>query len=227
MTDQARQAIEGLLDTEDVKDIAALVRSHTGDWDRLEFAVIKALSKKFAPAWAEMQRERDEFETRLANLKFDLDMIGAQLGITNRDEIEGAVLHVVKRAEQAEARAAQAEQELELCKGNYDRKVDECREEYRIARAAEVERDALLKLKVHCPDCGGDYAATGLEVGCKCQVVKERDALRRVIDKARTYLTDELAELRRDCERVDSYSTVLHARAELDRLLAAETGGSR
>ena len=40
---------------------------------------------------------------------------------------------------------------------------------------AEVER--LQRLAVHCPDCGGDYAATGLEVGCPCKLRAEVERL--------------------------------------------------
>lgn len=39
--------------------------------------------------------------------------------------------------------------------------------------AAAKERIAELEsLKVHCPDCGADYAATGIEAGCPCKFVK-------------------------------------------------------
>jgi hypothetical protein len=40
---------------------------------------------------------------------------------------------------------------------------------------AEVER--LQRRAVHCPDCGGDYAATGLEVGCSCKLRAEVERL--------------------------------------------------
>jgi hypothetical protein len=40
---------------------------------------------------------------------------------------------------------------------------------------AEIER--LQRLAVHCPDCGGDYAATGLEVGCPCKLRAVMDGL--------------------------------------------------
>jgi len=35
-----------------------------------------------------------------------------------------------------------------------------------------VRRIADLEAKmVHCPDCGGDYAASGIEVGCNCKLL--------------------------------------------------------
>ena len=39
-------------------------------------------------------------------------------------------------------------------------------------RIAELER-----LKVHCSDCGADYAATGIEAGCTCKFRKRIAAL--------------------------------------------------
>jgi hypothetical protein len=40
---------------------------------------------------------------------------------------------------------------------------------------AEVER--LQRLAVHCPDCGADYAATGIEAGCPCKLRAVMDGL--------------------------------------------------
>jgi len=37
-------------------------------------------------------------------------------------------------------------------------------------QAAREEIEKLEKLKVHCPDCGADYAATGIEAGCPCRI---------------------------------------------------------
>lgn len=43
--------------------------------------------------------------------------------------------------------------------------------------AAEVEH--LNKLRVHCEDCGADYAATGVEAGCPCKLTAKVEHLRR------------------------------------------------
>lgn len=40
------------------------------------------------------------------------------------------------------------------------------------ANALEQEKAIADKLRVHCEICGGDYAATGVEVGCSC-ILKE------------------------------------------------------
>lgn len=45
---------------------------------------------------------------------------------------------------------------------------------------AEVER--LNKLRAHCEHCGGDYAVTGIESGCPCRIIAERDELRAKLD---------------------------------------------
>lgn len=51
-----------------------------------------------------------------------------------------------------------------------------------LARLRE-ENERLNNLMVHCENCGGDYAATGLEVGCSClllaRVAELEDLLRR------------------------------------------------
>ncbi|KKN78954.1 hypothetical protein LCGC14_0344300 [marine sediment metagenome] len=43
--------------------------------------------------------------------------------------------------------------------------------------ADEIER--LNKMRTHCENCGGDYLATGLEVGCPCLLVKENEWLKK------------------------------------------------
>lgn len=48
---------------------------------------------------------------------------------------------------------------------------------------------AISKMMVHCPECGGDYVATGLEVGCSCK-------LKRRIEDLESALHDVLVELK-------------------------------
>jgi len=45
-------------------------------------------------------------------------------------------------------------------------------------RKVKCEYDRLQRLFVHCPDCGADYAATGLEVGCSCKLRAEVERLK-------------------------------------------------
>jgi hypothetical protein len=47
-----------------------------------------------------------------------------------------------------------------------------------IIRELLAENDHLNRMRVHCPDCGGDYLGTGLELGCPCKVYKEIDRLK-------------------------------------------------
>ena len=44
---------------------------------------------------------------------------------------------------------------------------------------AEIER--LNKMRTHCENCGGDYVATGLEVGCPCLLKAENERLRKPV----------------------------------------------
>ena len=37
--------------------------------------------------------------------------------------------------------------------------------------AERARADALERLRVHCEHCGGDYAETGMEVGCSCRLL--------------------------------------------------------
>ena len=48
----------------------------------------------------------------------------------------------------------------------------EIHEENKLALAVKDKRvEELEKLSAHCDRCGGDYAQTGVEVGCNCELV--------------------------------------------------------
>lgn len=75
------------------------------------------------------------------------------------------------------------------------------------AAAALAHIDRLESMRTHCDHCGGDYLATGLETGCTCRIVAERDHL--------------AAELnRRDGEVNDCAEWLKDARTERDTLAA-------
>jgi hypothetical protein len=50
-------------------------------------------------------------------------------------------------------------------------------------QTAEIAR--LNAMRTHCPDCGGDYMATGVEVGCPCKLRAEVERLKEDRDMAR------------------------------------------
>jgi hypothetical protein len=51
-------------------------------------------------------------------------------------------------------------------------------------RSALAEIRELRKLKVHCPDCGADYAATGVEAGCPCKLRARNEKLEQMAEAA-------------------------------------------
>jgi hypothetical protein len=51
--------------------------------------------------------------------------------------------------------------------------------------AAQKEIERLRKLMTHCPDCGADYAQTGLEVGCNCKLIKQIEWMKTIISGLR------------------------------------------
>ena len=59
----------------------------------------------------------------------------------------------------------------------------------------EVER--LNKMRVHCPDCGGDYMQTGIETGCPCRLRAEVERLREIHTMATMLWELELATVKR------------------------------
>lgn len=61
------------------------------------------------------------------------------------------------------------------------------------ALRAEVER--LNKLRVHCEHCGGDYAQTGVHVGCVCQVLKRAEAAEARVKELREALEMALDQI--------------------------------
>jgi len=58
------------------------------------------------------------------------------------------------------------------------------------ARVEELEKEntKLNKLRTHCPDCGADYAITGLDNGCSCKLLKRIEELEAQIDKTKNIL---------------------------------------
>lgn len=48
-------------------------------------------------------------------------------------------------------------------------------------QAGEIEH--LNQMRVHCPDCGADYLATGIEAGCPCKLKAEIEHLTEVLQK--------------------------------------------
>jgi len=62
-------------------------------------------------------------------------------------------------------------------------------------RKVKCEYDRLQRLFVHCPDCGADYAATGLEVGCSCKLRAEVERLQRDLGDCTTSHQKESARL--------------------------------
>ena len=64
-----------------------------------------------------------------------------------------------------------------------------CLEELRKrAEAAEAEIARLTKMRTHCSNCGGDYLATGVEVGCPCLVLARAEAAEAALKEAREEL---------------------------------------
>lgn len=67
-----------------------------------------------------------------------------------------------------------------------------CLEELRKrAEAAEAEIARLTKMRTHCSNCGGDYLATGVEVGCPCLVLARAEAAEAALTKVREELEHE------------------------------------
>ncbi len=119
--------------------------------------------------------ERDALCVRVENLKFDMNLVGAQLGISTREEIEPTVrklltdltgeierhAHAIDRAEAAESALAEAARRIN-CAGPVAHRIDVLRQEHeaqlRAARAQALE-DAADLLNSAFWDIGGDDSA--------------------------------------------------------------------
>ena len=57
-------------------------------------------------------------------------------------------------------------------KGLFDHIVGghDCLQNQLTQSQARVQK--LEAMRVHCPNCGGDYMETGVECGCQCQLIK-------------------------------------------------------
>ena len=103
--------------------------------------------------------------------------------IAHAPEWLSALLARVRTAEAAYAKEHRVHSDLlgllsEFYPGGAD--IREC---LSASKQAERERDALLRLKVHCEKCGADYARTGLETGCPCELRRERDSARAEVER--------------------------------------------
>ena len=56
-----------------------------------------------------LTQERDALSARVENLKFDMNLVGAQLGISSREEIEPAVRKLLTEIDRLSAAAARQE----------------------------------------------------------------------------------------------------------------------
>jgi superfamily I DNA and RNA helicase len=73
---------------------------------------------------------------------------------------------------------------------------------------AEAEIERLNKMRTHCENCGGDYLATGLEVGCPCLLNKEIERLRARLGEI-TFLEDECTQLRQGYTAIRDDTSIL------------------
>jgi hypothetical protein len=62
---------------------------------------------------ATLQAENARLEERVENLKFDMNLVGAQLGISTREEIEPAVRKLLTAIDRAEAQLREARAQAE------------------------------------------------------------------------------------------------------------------
>jgi cell division protein FtsB len=84
----------------------------TGSDSDLQKAVCETHDAEIATLQAENARltaERDALSARVENLKFDMNLVGAQLGISSREEIEPAVRKLLAEIDRLRAAAARQE----------------------------------------------------------------------------------------------------------------------
>jgi hypothetical protein len=215
MTDheQTRQVIEGLL-----TDVQA--DCHCGNLDSDDVA------DALAPTWAEMQRERDEakrwYEATLSAHATPEVFNAVEWAVRYKEE-RAIRDDYTQRVMEAEARAAQAEQERDKAvrRSEVRQRMIDIPTAWELTLATDKDQHhercsyRTAGMLCDCAACNVMERVSGLLAAANQRAEAaeaERDALRRVIDTVRA-LRFHLIDPR--------------DRTELDRLLAAETGGSR
>lgn len=120
---------------------------------------------------------------RALQAAYDVDFAALQL------EVE-QLAQQVKEAEESEERICRKLQlSHENCACDYEQEGDTCMTHFpskkRLDKTiadlqAEIER--LNKMRAHCPDCGADFMATGIEAGCPCKLRAEVERLRKATE---------------------------------------------
>ena len=104
---------------------------------------------------------------------------------------------------------------------------------------AEAKVESLNKMRTHCENCGGDYLATGLELGCPCLLEArlkvldntldvERDAFRnmQMQKEALEARVKELEEHSAVCEKHPLYQCALVTEEGVDWVLEFDDSGT-
>lgn len=140
---------------------------------------------------AALEQERDHLQTQLEDMKQTAEDNYEQGRKRGRQEwLSRAEKIATLEAELQEE--IRSHQEYKHCgcefepntKYGYAPPKIECVYHNNIRQEAQRRIATLEKLKVHCPDCGADYAATGIEAGCPCKILQERDRLQAQLNQA-------------------------------------------